>query len=64
VKDAPPYDSAVPPSRDQEMDLYQHHGRNGYWTDEAKFESPQIRGNGPAAQAAAQAQMASMRPRA
>jgi len=33
VKDAPLYDSAVPLNRDQEMGLYEHHGRAGYWVE-------------------------------
>jgi hypothetical protein len=38
VKDAPPFDAAMPLSRDQEMDLYlyRHHGRTGYWAEEGK----------------------------
>jgi hypothetical protein len=43
VKDAPLYDPAVPLSRDQEMGLYKHHGRTGYWADEVKLENPQFR---------------------
>jgi hypothetical protein len=35
VKDAPLYDSALPLSRDQEIGLYEHHGRAGYWTEES-----------------------------
>jgi hypothetical protein len=41
VKDAPPYDSAVPLNRDQEMGLYKHHGRTGYWADQVNLENPQ-----------------------
>jgi hypothetical protein len=48
VKDAPPYDSAVPPNRDQETSLYKHHGSTGYWADEVKLENPQYRGIGTA----------------
>jgi hypothetical protein len=43
VKDAPPYDSALPFSRDQEMALYDHHGRAGYWAEEVKLGNPQYR---------------------
>lgn len=43
VKDAPPYDSSVPLNREQEMNLYKHHGRGGYWADEVKLENPQYR---------------------
>jgi hypothetical protein len=64
VKDAPPYDSAVPLSRNQDMDLYGHRGRTGYWTDEVKFESPRYRASETASQGAAQARLASVRPRA
>lgn len=46
VKDAPPYDSALPFSRDQEMALYDHHARAGYWAREVKFENPQYRAPG------------------
>ena len=34
LKEAPPYDPAVPLSRDQETDLYRHHGRPGYWNEQ------------------------------
>jgi hypothetical protein len=40
VKDAPLYDSALPLSRDQEMGLYEHHGRAGYWTEESSHLIP------------------------
>ena len=43
VKDAPLYNSAVPFSRDQEMALYQHHSRTGYWAEEVNFENPQFK---------------------
>jgi sporulation protein YlmC with PRC-barrel domain len=43
VKDAPPYNSAVPLHRDQEMGLHRHHGRAGYWAEEVQFENPQYR---------------------
>ena len=38
VKDAPPYDSALPLDREREMGIYNHYGRAGYWTTEAKRE--------------------------
>jgi hypothetical protein len=43
VKGAPPYDSSIPLTRDQEMGLHQHHGHAGYWADEAKLENPEYR---------------------
>jgi hypothetical protein len=43
LKNAPPYNSAVPFSRDQEMALYEHHGRAGYWADEVNLSNPQFR---------------------
>ena len=36
VQDAPPYDSAMPLNRQEEMGVHEHYGRPGYWTDEAK----------------------------
>ena len=39
VKDAPPYDSASQLDRKQEMAIYQHYGRPGYWADEVKREA-------------------------
>lgn len=36
IKDAPLYDAAIPLSRDQEFDLYQHHGRAAYWAEEGR----------------------------
>jgi hypothetical protein len=38
VKGAPPYDSATQLDREQEMDIYRHYGRPGYWADEVKRE--------------------------
>jgi hypothetical protein len=64
VKDAPPYDSAEPLSRDEEKGLFKHHGSTGYWTDKVNLENPQYRASEYALQGAAQAQIASMRPRA
>ena len=43
LKEAPPYDAAIPLSRDQEVGLYQHHGRAGYWAEEVKLENPEFR---------------------
>jgi hypothetical protein len=43
VKDAPPYDSAVTPNRDEEIGLHKHYERAGYWADEVKLENPQFR---------------------
>lgn len=42
VKSAPRYDSSAPPSRDQEEDLYRHHGRPSYWAEEVKLEHPEV----------------------
>ena len=42
VKQAPAYDSSVPPSREQEIGLHQHHGRAGYWANEVKLENPEF----------------------
>ncbi len=39
VKDAPPYDPAVQLGRDQELGIYKHYGRPGYWADEEKREA-------------------------
>lgn len=36
VKDAPPYDSATQMDRDQEMGIFKHYGRPGYWTEDVK----------------------------
>jgi PRC-barrel domain protein len=36
VRDAPLYDAAAPPDRDQEVSMYQHYGRSGYWEDGSK----------------------------
>jgi len=53
VKDAPPYDSAIPLNRDQEMVLYKHHDRTGYWAEKVNLENPQYRATGRASQGAA-----------
>lgn len=39
VKDAPPYNLAMPVDRKMEMKIYQHYGRPGYWMDEEKHET-------------------------
>ena len=36
VKDAPPYDATVLLDRKQELQIYAHHRRPGYWADEMK----------------------------
>jgi hypothetical protein len=36
VQDAPRYDSAAPPDRAQEMGIYEHYGRPGYWGTEVE----------------------------
>ena len=38
VKDAPPYDPAVPLDRRQEIGIHKHYGRPGYWVGEEKRE--------------------------
>ena len=41
VKDAPPYDSAAQLDRKQEMGIYKHYGRPGYWADATwKWSNP------------------------
>jgi len=47
LKDAPPYDAAIPLSRAQEMGLYRHHGRAGYWAEEVKLKAPFSPASGP-----------------
>jgi hypothetical protein len=37
IKNAPAYDSTVDWSRDQELKLYGHYGRNGYWAASTEF---------------------------
>ena len=44
VKECPPYGSAVLLDRQQEMSLYKHYGRLGYWIDEAERETEISRG--------------------
>ena len=34
VRDAPAYDGATAVDRQQELDIWTHYGRAGYWTDE------------------------------
>ena len=43
VKDAPPYDSAAQLDREQEMGIYKHYGRPGYWAAETKREAALLR---------------------
>jgi len=43
VREAPRYDAAVLPSREDERNLYRHHGRVGYWMNEARLEEPDPR---------------------
>jgi hypothetical protein len=43
VKDAPPYNPAVPLDRNEEIGLHNHYKRAGYWADEVKLENPQFR---------------------
>jgi hypothetical protein len=38
IKDAPPYDPALPPDRAHEADLHRHYGRAGYWAEDDKRE--------------------------
>lgn len=39
VKEAPPYDPAVPLDRASETDIHEHYGRPGYWLDEGGRET-------------------------
>lgn len=39
VKDAPVYDPAAPPDREQERRLYRHHGRVSYWLDSDRSDA-------------------------
>jgi hypothetical protein len=41
IRDAPQYDPEVPLRREQEIALYEHHGRHGYWAEQVKLENPQ-----------------------
>jgi len=38
VQDAPPYNSAEQLNREQELGIFKHYGRTGYWADEAERE--------------------------
>ncbi len=38
IKDAPPYNSAEQLNREQELDIFKHYGRTGYWADEVERE--------------------------
>jgi sporulation protein YlmC with PRC-barrel domain len=51
LKDAPPYDPAIPLGREREMDLYRHHGRAGYWAQEGERENPGLRLTNPSSRA-------------
>lgn len=42
VKNAPPYDSATPLDRNEEIDLYKHYNRAGYWAENVKLENPEL----------------------
>jgi hypothetical protein len=39
LKDAPPYDAAVPLDRDQESNIYKHYGQTGYWVGEPRSQA-------------------------
>lgn len=39
IKNAPAYDETIDWGRDQELNLYRHHGRNGYWADSTVLET-------------------------
>ncbi len=39
IKDAPPYIHTAPLDRQQELRLYEHYGRQGYWTDDQNRHS-------------------------
>ena len=39
VKDAPPYNTAAQLNREQELGIYKHYGRTGYWADGVKSEA-------------------------
>ena len=38
VQDAPPYNSAEQLNREQELGIFKHYGRTGYWADEVERE--------------------------
>ena len=37
IRNAPPYDSTSDWGRDQEMELYRHYGRSGYWAGSSEY---------------------------
>jgi hypothetical protein len=39
IKNAPPYDASADWNRDQELHLYRHHGRSGYWAGSRMYET-------------------------
>ena len=39
IRRAPPYDAAADWGRDEELDLYRHHGRSGYWAGTTLLET-------------------------
>jgi hypothetical protein len=39
IKNAPAYDSSIEWSHKHDLELYQHYGRTGYWSDRATFET-------------------------
>jgi hypothetical protein len=39
IKSAPPYDSSIDWSREQDLSLYRHYGRTGYWVGSGVLES-------------------------
>jgi hypothetical protein len=39
VKAAPAFDPNIEWSREQDLSLYQHYGRTGYWADSTEFET-------------------------
>lgn len=38
IKNSPPYDSTSDWDRDQELGLYRHYGRSGYWAGSAVLD--------------------------
>jgi hypothetical protein len=42
VKNAPPYSADLPIHRGQEMGLYEHYGRAGYWASEVELQNPEM----------------------
>lgn len=43
VKHAPAYDPDAPPDREQEIDIYQHYARPGYWAGSEQREPESLR---------------------